>query len=211
MARYTLHGIFASGPAYRVGLMFNLTNTPFNYVHVDLRGGAHKAPDFLARNRFGQVPALEDSQTGFVLCQSCVILDYLADETGQFGGASRAERLRAREWQLWGAGNLSTGIYRMRGAKLGFARFPEAVVEANLQTALAGLKELNTLLEGCTWLVGNGPTIADIDIYAIAGYCAQAGIDLAPFPNLVAWLARVEALPGFKSVTDCLPQASAAA
>jgi glutathione S-transferase len=74
-----------------------------------------------------------------------------------------------------------------------------------------GLKELNTLLEGCTWLVGNGPTIADIDIYAIAGYCAQAGIDLAPFPNLVAWLARVEALPGFRSVTDCLPQASAAA
>ncbi len=211
MARYTLHGIFASGPAYKVGLMFNLTNTPFNYTHVDLRSGAHKAPDFLARNRFGQVPALEDSQTGITLCQSSVILDYLADETGQFGGASRAERLRAREWQLWGAGNLSHGVYRTRGAKLGFAKFPEQVLEANLQTALAGLKELNTLLEGRTWLVGDGATIADIDIYGIAAYAPQAGIDFAPFPNLSAWLARVEALPGFKSVTDCLPQASALA
>ena len=208
MARYTLHGIFASGPAYKVGLMLNLTKTPYNYTHVDLRGGAHKAPAFLAYNRYGQVPALEDHQTGQVLCQSSVILDYLADETGQFGGASRADRLRAREWQLWGAGNLTTGIYRTRGLKLGFAKFPEQVADANQQMALAGLKELNTLLEGKTWLVGAAPTIADIDIYGIAAYAPQAGIDVAAYPNVAAWLARVEALPGFKSVTDCLPQAS---
>jgi glutathione S-transferase len=211
MARYTLHGIFASGPAYKVGLMFNLTGTPFDYEHVDLRSGAHKAPAFLAHNRFGQVPALQDSQIGITLCQSSVILDYLAEETGQFGGASRAERLRAREWQLWGAGNLSTGVYRTRGAKLGFAKFPEVVVEANLQTALAGLKELDTLLEGRSWLVGEAPTIADIDIYGIAAYAQQAAIDLAAYPNVAAWLARVEALPGFKGVNDCLPQASASA
>jgi hypothetical protein len=37
MARYTLHGIFASGPTYKVGLMLRLTSQPFNYEHVDLR------------------------------------------------------------------------------------------------------------------------------------------------------------------------------
>jgi glutathione S-transferase len=208
MARYTLHGIFASGPAYKVGLMLNLTKTPYNYTHVDLRSGAHKSPAFLAYNRYGQVPALEDHEAGQVLCQSSVILDYLADETGQFGGASRSERLRAREWQLWGAGTLTTGIYRTRGAKLGFAKFPEQVLEANQQMALGGLKELNTLLDGRSWLVGEAPTIADIDIYGIAAYAPQAGIDLAAYPDVAGWLARVEALPGFKSVTDCLPQAS---
>ncbi|MFN7178451.1 glutathione S-transferase family protein [Hyphomonas sp.] len=208
MARYTLHGIFASGPTYKVGLMLRLNGTPFHYEHVDLRAGAHKADAFLVKNRYGQVPVLEDSQTDYCLCQSSVILDYLADETGQFGGKDRGERLRAREWQLWGAGSLTTGIYRTRALKLGFFKFPEQVAEANLQTALSALKELNTLLEGRDWLVGKGATIADIDIYGIAAYAPQAGIDLHPFGNVRKWVARVEALPGFKDVNTCLPQAS---
>jgi len=208
MARYTLHGIFASGPTYKVGLMLRLTGAPFNYEHVDLRAGAHKADAFLVKNRYGQVPVLEDSQTDYCLCQSSVILDYLADETGKFGGKDRGERLRAREWQLWGAGTLTTGIYRTRALKLGFFKFPDQVAEANLQSAQGGLKELNTLLDGRDWLVGKGATIADIDIYGIAAYAPQAGIDLAPFPNVRKWLARVEALPGYKDVNTCLPQVS---
>ena len=60
MARYTLHGIFASGPTYKVALMLRLTGTPFDYEHVDLRAGAHKADAFLVKNRYGQVPVLEE-------------------------------------------------------------------------------------------------------------------------------------------------------
>ena len=208
MARFTLHGIFASGPTYKVGLMLNLTGTPFDYEHVDLRSGAHKADAFLAKNRYGQVPVLDDRDKGECLCQSSVILDYLADETGKFGGADRSARLRAREWQLWGAGVLTTGIYRTRAAKLGFFKFPEQVVEANLQMGQNALKELNTLLDGRDWLVGVGPTIADVDIYGIAAYAPQAGIDTAHLTHLRKWAARIEALPGFRTVETCLPQQS---
>lgn len=208
MTRFTLHGIFASGPTYKVGLMLNLTGTPYDYEHVDLRSGAHKADAFLAKNRYGQVPVLEDKEKGECLCQSSVILDYLADETGKFGGKDRSSRLRAREWQLWGAGALTTGIYRSRALKLGFFTFPEQVAEANFQMGTNALKELNTLLEGKDWLVGAGPTIADIDIYGIAAYGPQAGIDLSAYPTLRKWMARVEALPGFKDVNSCLPMQS---
>ncbi len=208
MTRFTLHGIFASGPTYKVGLMLSLTGTPFDYVHVDLRSGAHKADAFLAKNRYGQVPVLEDHDKGECLCQSSVILDYLADETGQFGGKDRTSRLRAREWQLWAAGQLTTGIYRTRAAKLGFFKFPEQVLEANLQAALGALKELNTLIEGRDWLVGAGPTIADVDIYGIAAYSPQAQIDLGTFPHVQKWMRRVEALPHFKDVNSCLPSES---
>ena len=208
MARFKLHGIFASGPTYKVGLMLNLTGTPFDYEHVDLRSGAHKADAFLAKNRYGQVPVLEDNEKDECLCQSSVILDYLADETGQFGGSDRSARLRAREWQLWGAGALTTGIYRSRAAKLGFFTFPEQVAEANFQMGVNALKELNTLLGGKTWLVGAGPTIADIDLYGIAAYGPQAGIDLGQFPALRKWMAKVESLPGFRDVGACLPMQS---
>lgn len=208
MPRFTLHGMWPSGPTYKVGLMLRLTNTPHNYEHVDLRAGAHKADAFLARNRFGQVPVLEDHQADVCLCQSSVILDYLADETGQFGGRDRADRLRAREWQLWGAGQLSNGLYRTRAMKLGFINFPEAVAEAYLQAALGALKELNGLIGAQGWLVGAGPTIADLDLYGIAAYAGQAQIDLQPFGHVRKWMARIEALPRFKGPADCLPQAS---
>ena len=208
MARFTLHGIFASGPTYKVGLMLHLTGTPFDYEHVDLRSGAHKADAFLVKNRYGQVPVLEDTQKDECLCQSSVILDYLADETGKFGGKDRSSRLRAREWQLWGAGTLTTGVYRTRAAKLGFFTFPEQVLESNLQMGINALKELNALLEGKDWLVGAGPTIADIDLYGIAAYAPQGGIDLGPFGALRKWMGRMEALPGFRSIDKCLPMQS---
>jgi glutathione S-transferase len=211
MTRYTLHGIFASGPTYKVGLMLNLTGTPYDYEHVDLRSGAHKADAFLAKNRYGQVPVLEDHEKDMCLCQSSVILDYLADETGQFGGKDRAERLRAREWQLWGAGQLTTGIYRTRAMKLGFFTFPEQVAEANLNAANGALKELNGLLDGRDWLVGGGVTIADLDIYGIVAYAQQAQIDLGAYPHVRRWMSRVEALPRFQSVDAALPKESAKA
>ena len=84
MARFTLHGIFASGPTYKVGLMLNLTGTPFDYEHVDLRSGAHKADAFLAKNRYGQVPSLRDRQTYYV--QSAAILEHLSDSLKKFDG-----------------------------------------------------------------------------------------------------------------------------
>ena len=208
MARFTLHGHNISGPTYKVGLMLSLTGTPFNYEHVDLRSGANKADVFLAKNRYGQVPVLEDHEKNECLCQSSVILDYLADETGKFGGKDRSSRLRAREWQFWGAGALSTGVYRTRAAKLGIFSFPEQVVEANLQLGHLALKELNRLLDGRDWLVGAGPTIADVDIYGIATYAAQAEMDLGSYPALRKWMARVEGLPGFRDIRSCLPQQS---
>ena len=210
-SRFTLHGIFASGPTYKVGLMLRLTGTPFDYEHVDLRSGAHKSDAFLARNRYGQVPVLEDHEKDECLCQSSVILDYLADETGRFGGADRSARLRAREWQLWAAGTLTTGIYRSRAAKLGFFSPPEQVAEANLQMGMNALKELNTLLEGRDWLVGAGPTIADVDLYGIAAYAPQAGIDLGGVSHVRKWMAKVEGLTGFRGVDACLPMQSAKA
>jgi glutathione S-transferase len=119
-ARYTLHGFFMSGPTYKVGLMLALCNEPFDYISLNLREGEHKTPEFLKLNRFGQVPALVDNSNGKALCQSAAILEYLADKTGQYGGATLDERLRAREWLFWGWDKLDAPIYRLRGWKRGW-------------------------------------------------------------------------------------------
>lgn len=166
-APYTLHGVWASGPTYKVGLMLALAGAPFDYVHVNLREGEHKKPEYLAKQRFGQVPLLVDNSNGRHLCQSASILEYLADATGRFGGASLDERIAAREWILWGWDRLARGIYRPRGAKAGFAKFPPEVLAHYESEGRAALTFLDERLAGRAWIVGEGPTIADIDLYGV--------------------------------------------
>jgi glutathione S-transferase len=46
------------------------------------------------------------------------------------------------------------------------------------------------------WVVGNRPTVADLALYAYTHVAPEGGFDLAPYPPVRAWLARVAALPG---------------
>ena len=47
------------------------------------------------------------------------------------------------------------------------------------------------------WLVGDAPTIADVAMYSYTARAPEGGIPLEPYPQLRAWLQRIEALPGF--------------
>ena len=60
-------------------------------------------------------------------------------------------------------------------------------------------------LSGKEWLVGNGPTIADIALYAYTHVAHEADLSLEAFPNIRAWIARVEALPGWRGMMDGVP------
>ncbi len=210
-ARFALYGFFRSGPTYKVALALSLSGEPYDYISVALRDGEHKKPDFLARNRFGQVPALEDRSNGMMLCQSAAILDYIADKTGKLGGATLEERIRAREWCLWDFDRLALNIYRPRAVKLGIRQMDPAVVTQYETEGRVALQVLEDWLKGRSWLVGDHPTFADVDIYGVVVYAPDGGYDLAAYPHLSQWMKRLEALPGFGTREALLPQESRSA
>jgi glutathione S-transferase len=210
-ARYTLHGSPRSGPTYKVALFLALAGEPFDWVLVNMREGEHKQPAYLAKQRYGQVPLLVDNQNGRHLCQSASILECLADRTGKFGGADLDERIRAREWMFWDFDRLAPHIYRPRAARLGLRQFDPAVLAQHETEGKAALKVLDEHLAGRAWLVGEGPTISDIDVYGVVSYAPAGGYDLAAYPTLSAWLKRVEGMPGFAPPETLLPQTSKAA
>ena len=210
-ARYTLHGSFRSGPTYTVGLMLSLLDEPFDYEHGNMREGEHTRPAYVAKQRFGQVPLLVDNDNGRHLCQSASILEYLADRSGRFGGASLDERIRAREWMFWDFDRLAPHIYRPRAARAGFRQFDPAVLAQHETDGKAALKVLDEHLAGRDWTVGDGPTVADIDLYGVVAYAPAGGYDLPSHANLSAWMRRVESLPGFAPAEALLPQESRAA
>lgn len=206
--RFTLSGFWLSGPTYKVGLMLNLCSQDYAYHSVNLRAGEHKTPDFLAKNRFGQVPVLEDAKTGMVLCQSAAILEYLAAEIGQFKGQDAAAAARAREWMYWDFDRLAGPIYRTRAQRFGIRAFSQPIMEMYWAEGNAALKVADEALAKSDWLAGAAPTIGDIDVYGSIAYAPQAGFDLGAYPAIGAWMKRVEALPGFASVMKLLPQES---
>ena len=208
-ARYTLHGIFLSGPTYKVGLMLTLCGEAFDYEHINLREGAQKKPEFLKLNRYGQVPVLVDNSNGKALCQSGAILDYLADKTGKFGGATLDDRLRAREWLFWGWDRFDAPVYRLRAWKKGFRQLEPAVVQLYEMERKAAFDTLEQhFASGHDYLAGDHATIADIDLYGVAALAHEGDYDVAAHPHVVKWMKRIEALPHFKSTDTLLPPES---
>jgi glutathione S-transferase len=210
-APYKLHGVWLSGPTYKVGLMLALTGQKFDYEFVNLREGAHQKPEYKAKNRFAVVPCLTVAATGRNLCQAAAILGYLAQATGKFAGASADEQQDIREWMLWSYDRFVPPIYRLRAARAGFRKLDPATTDMYAAEGKVALKLLDDHLKGRNWLVGNGATIADIDLYAVAHYAPDAGFNLADYPNIQAWMKCFEALPGYGKPEAILPKETRAA
>lgn len=206
--RYTLYGTWLSGPTYKVALLLSLLEQRFDYVHVDLRTGKNKEPDYLSKNRFGQVPCLVDAKTKFAICQSGVILDYVAGEERRFLPSDVLGRLRAREWILWDFDRLVPNIYRPRARKLGFRPADLATLQMYVNDGQAALGVLDKELGKTIWLAGKDASIADIDVYGVVRYAREGDFDLSTYPNVCAWMGRIEELPGYRPPEKLLPQKS---
>jgi glutathione S-transferase len=183
-----------SGHAHRVQLMLSLLGLPFELVDVDLARGEHKTPAFLALNPFGQVPVIEDGNA--TLADSNAILVYLAstyDERRRWWPQSGQAQAAVQRWLSVAAGPLASGPAAARVAVL-FQRpqNPQCVVTAR---QLFGVMDAH--LSGQGWLAADHATIADVATYSYTAHAPEGGISLEPWPQIRAWLERVEALPGF--------------
>jgi glutathione S-transferase len=183
-----------SGHAHRARLFLSLIGAPVEIVHVDLAKGEHKSPEFLAKNRFGQVPLLEDD--GQYIADSAAILVYAARKFGRTDwlpedplGAAQVQR-----WLSVAAGQIAFGPGAARLVTIFKADYrPEEVIAR----AHAILALIEAELEGREWIVAERPTIADVALYSYIARAPEGNVDLAAYKNVRAWLARIEALPGF--------------
>lgn len=204
---FILHGSPHSLPTYKVALMLRLGRVGFAFRYVSFQRGMHKTPEFRALSRWGQVPVLEHE--GRVLLQSAAILEYLVETLGCFGGADASARQQIREWLFWDADRLMPPLYGWYGVELGRRKllplsFDPVLVADFDRKGRAALGALNTGLAGRACLVGDSATIADICCYGDIAFAKLGGMDLAAWPNVIAWASDVERLPGFAAPFDLL-------
>jgi glutathione S-transferase len=195
MTEIVLYRNALSGHAHRAELFLSLLELPFRAVDVDLRGGEQKKPEFLRKNPFGQVPVIEDGEV--TLADSNAILVYLAgryDPSGRWYPRDPLAAARVQQWLSVAAGQLSSGPATARAIKV--FGFPLDYARAAAITSQL-LPVLEQTLAARDFLAGAVPTIADVAIYTYTAHAPEGGVSLEPFASVRAWLARVEALPGF--------------
>lgn len=201
-----LHRFALSGHAHRVELMLSLLGLPHETVDVDLPGGEHRRPDFLRLNAFAQVPVLEDGDV--VLPDSNAILVYLAsryDASGRWWPRDPLACAQVQRWLSVAAGPLAHGPAAARVARL-FGRPQDPRCH---QVAHELFQRMEAQLDGRDWLAAAHPTLADVALYSYTAHAPEGGVSLQDYPRLRAWIARVEALPGFVGmVRSPLPEAA---
>jgi glutathione S-transferase len=148
--------------------------------------------DYLAINEKGSVPALALDDGG-VLTESAVIVQYVADQNP---GADLAPphgtfaRYRLGEWLNY----IATEIHKGFGP-LWQAKNPEDVKEAARKNLFRKFDYVNKRLGSTPYLMGNTFTVADAYLFTIVNWAHMLKIDLAPWPALQQFMARVSARP----------------
>ena len=186
-----------SGHSHRVQLMLSLLALPYETVDVDMRGGEHKSAAHLAKNPFGQVPVIDDS--GTVIYDSNAILVYLARTYGgeRWMPSDVSAQVAIQQWFSLAAGPIFNGPCAARmvslfGAPLDHER-AKGVAHKLFAVLEQGFAER-------PYAIGGQASVADVAAYSYIALAPEGGVDLEPYPALRAWLARIEALPGFVPV-----------
>ena len=190
-----LHRVPLSGHAHRVELMLSLLGLPFEIVEVDLAGGAHKTPAFLAMNPFGQVPVIEDGEA--TLADSNAILVYLASRYDTSGRWLPRDPLGAAAVQRWlsvAAGQLANGPAPGAG---------RGAVQASARSAarIARRRGCSSVMEAHLaqqdFLAGDRADHRRHRALHLHRARARRRRVARALPDGAPWLARIEALPGF--------------
>ncbi|PTE21100.1 glutathione S-transferase [Cereibacter changlensis JA139] len=194
-----------SGNAYKAALTLTLADMEWEPVYVDFFHGGTRTPEFRALNPMGEVPVLVDGD--LVLTQSGVIQDYVSSKTGKLGGRSAAERRDVLRWVFWDNHKLSgqAGSTRFLMNFLPPEKRPAEVIAFQQGRLKAAYTVLNDHLAGRSWMVGDQVTIADTACCSYLFYPEPFGFTRADWPNIDAWLGRLEALPLWKHPYDLMP------
>lgn len=199
-----LHDAARSGNCHKVRMLLAQLGVACETIPVDIASGENKRPAYLALNPRGQVPLLEDE--GELIWDSQAILVYLARRYGGENWLPTAPLAMARvmQWLAVSENEIQYGLARARAA-LQFGAPWE--VEDCQRVGRAALQLLEGQLEKSAWLAAEHITIADLACYPYAALAPQSGLDLAPFPAVLAWIGRIQALPRYAGMPNMIEAA----
>jgi glutathione S-transferase len=206
---YRLHSFGQSGNCFKVAFLLRALDVPFETVHVDFLHGITRDPAWREElNEMGEAPILEDGDVR--LTQSGVILTYLADKHGRFGGATASDKREVLRWLLFDNHKFTSYFATYRFMKALAPTPPDPVILKFLLGRLeAAFGVVDKHLATRQFMLGDDITIAD---FSLSGYLFypqdESGIDIATrWPHIGAWVERLKQFPGWAGPYEVMPGA----
>lgn len=200
----TLHEYALSGNCYKIRLTAALLGIPLERREYDILKGETRTPEFLREvNGNGRIPVLQIGDR--FLPESNAAIYWLAHGSALIP-ADRFDHADMLRWMNWEQYNHEPNIATMRFFR-GFVGMDNlsaaqsASVPMRIENGKAALALMDDHLAGRRWFVGNGPTLADIALYAYTHTAEEGGFVLADYPHVVRWIVAVAALPGYVTIS----------
>jgi len=207
---YKLHAFAQSGNTYKVALLLQALQQPWTPIHLpfeEFAKGIQRSDAWRQdMNPMGEIPVLEAGDKK--LTQSAVIMLFLADKHGAYGGQSEDERFEVLRWMFFDNHKFTSYLATLRFLK----SFSPTAPDPGVMKFLAGRVDnafgiVEKHLSNRDYIVGSQPTIADL---SLCGYLyfptEESGYDIGKnYPAMARWVERLKTLPGWKPPYEMLP------
>ncbi|GGX66094.1 glutathione S-transferase family protein [Saccharospirillum salsuginis] len=197
-----LHDYLPSGNGYKVRLLLNRLEQPYDYRHYDIVQGATRTPEFRRMNPAGKIPVLE-LDDGRFLSESNAILFYLSQGT-DYWPQSRWEQAQVLKWMNFEQYSHEPNIAAPRFwlTHLGLNEERRTQLAGKQAQGRAALAVMEDRLAEHDWFVADRCTIADIALYAYTHVADEGGFEMNDYPNIGRWMHRFATQPNHSVITD---------
>jgi GST-like protein len=183
---------------HKITIMAEECGLPYTIKPVNIARGDQFKPEFLKIAPNNRMPAIIDPEgpggAPISIFESGAILQYLGRKTGKFYPADERKRVEVDQWLHWQIGNLGP----MAGQANHFRRYAPEKIEYAINRYTNECRRLYGILEKRLatrkYLCGE-VSIADFASVGWARGLERQGQDASEFPNVMAWIARMEARP----------------
>ena len=183
----------------KASIMLEELGADYTVHPIHIGKGDQFAPEYLAINPNGKIPAIVDSDgpggAPIAVFESGAILIYLAEKHGRFLPIEPVARMEVIQWLMFQMG----GIGPMFGQVHHFLRAAKEQVPYGIERYGTEVRRLygvlDRRLDGRDHLAGEGYSIADIATYPWVFRREWQGVDLADFPNVKRWFDALGARP----------------
>jgi glutathione S-transferase len=191
-----LYGDRYSGNCYKVRLLMGLLGIGHEWVEIDVTKQETRTAAFLALNPAGQIPLLQ-LDSGACLPESNAILHYLAEGSALLPGDA-FEHAQVLRWMFFEQYTHEPSVASARYIVRYLGRPPqhEERLKQRIADSYLALGIMEQHLNSTPFFVAGRYSIADISLFAYTHVAHEGAIDLAAFPAVRSWIARVEDQPG---------------
>ncbi|MDM7859188.1 glutathione S-transferase [Alteromonas sp. ASW11-36] len=187
-----------SGHSHKVELMLRLLELPFQTIDVKMAEGEHKSESFTKMNPFGQVPVIDDN--GTFVSDSNAILVYLTtryQHAYQWWPETPVKQAAVQRWFSVSAGEIAFGPAAARLVTVFGASLDHELAKQRAHQLFAIMERT---LNAQPYLTGQQINVADIACYSYTAHAPEGGVSLHDYPNIRAWLLRIESLDQFQGM-----------